>query len=69
MEKDGITEKDMAPVYFSLDPYFQAFEERLDMHGYGAYKKPTGGMVFAIADDQLTLRDIIVSLPAANIPA
>ena len=69
MEKYGITEKDMVPVYFSPDPYFQAYEERLDIRRYGAYKKPTGGMVFAIADDQLTLRDIIVSLPAANIPA
>ena len=55
MAKDGITKKDMAPGYFSPDPYHQAFEERLDMWRYGAYNKPAGGMVFAITDDRLTL--------------
>ena len=69
MDKDGTAEKDMAPVYFSLDPYFQAFQERLDMRRYGAYNKSTRGMVFVIADNQLILRDTIPSSPAAKIPA
>ena len=69
MANDGITEKDMVPVYFSLNPYHHAFEERLDMRWYGAYNKPAGGMVFAITDDRLTLRDMLPSLPTAKIPA
>ena len=68
MEKDGITEKDMVPVYFSPDPYYQAFDERLDMRRYDAYNKPAGGMVFAIADDRLTLWDILPSSPTAKVP-
>ena len=69
MAKDGITEKDMAPVYFSSDPCHQAFEDRLDIRRYGAYDKPSGGMVFAVADNRLILRDILPSSPAAKIPA
>ena len=69
MAKDGITEKDMAPVYFSPDPYHQVFKKWLHMRRYGAYNKPTGGKVFAVTDDRLILRDILPSLPAAKIPA
>ena len=46
---DGSQERramDNAPVYFSSDPYYAAFEERLDMQRYKTYGKPSGGMTF-----------------------
>ena len=39
------------------------------MRRYGAYTNPIGGMVCAVADDRLILRDILQSLPAAKILA
>ena len=39
MEKAGVTIRDMAPVYFSTDPYHEALQERLDIRQYNAYKK------------------------------
>ena len=66
MTRAGITHRDMAPVYFSPDPYHEVFEERLDMHRYAAYATPAGGMVFDATGDRLVLRDIV---PAAKMPA
>ena len=60
---------DTATVYFSLDPYNAAFEERLDMRQYKTYSKPPGGMVFKEVDGRLVLKEILVSSPAARIPA
>ena len=59
----------MAPVYFSPDPFHKEFEETLDMRRYGAYDKPTGGMVFEKSYGQLVLQNIVPSSPAAKIPA
>jgi hypothetical protein len=69
MANAGITHRDMAPVYFSKDPYHDAFDEQLDMRRYTAYAKPAGGMVFEATDDRLVLKHIVPSSPAAKIPA
>ena len=67
--KVGITIHNLAPVYFSLDPYNEAFQERIDIRRYGAYEKKAGGMRFDTKDNRLVLRDVVPSLSVAKIPA
>ena len=59
----------MLPVYFLLDPYHSSFEERFDMCRYHVYGKLAVSMIFNKQGEQLTLKDMISSLVAAEIRA
>ena len=47
----GFTTCDMEPVYFSLNPYHEAFKEQLNIQQYTLYENQMGGMIFNIADN------------------
>jgi len=68
-DMNGISRKDAATVYFSLDPYHDAFEETLNIRDYTAYRKYAAGMEFTVTDGRLRLRNIVPSSPAAKLPA
>jgi hypothetical protein len=63
-----IGKNDMAMVYMSPDPYFEAFEEVIDLHKFDLKKHHTAGLCLAQNDRQLILGSIAPSTPGAWIP-
>ena len=59
----------MATIYLSPNPYFDAFEEVMDIRRFDINKHGTGGLCLtADGGDQVFLGGITPSTPAAKIP-
>jgi hypothetical protein len=67
MEYD-IGRNDMAMVYMSPDPYFDAFEQPLDIRHFDLTKHATVGLSLYEKSGQLYLASISPGTPAAKIP-
>lgn len=60
-------EETFAQVYLSPSPYFEAFEEEIDIRNWTSNDHHTAGMVLVESNDRLILLDILKSTPAARI--
>lgn len=60
-------EEVFAQVYLSPSPYFEAFEEELDIRNWTTHDHHTAGLVLVNSNDRLVLADILKSTPAARI--
>jgi len=63
-----LSKKDMATVYMSPDPYFEAFEEVIDLRKFDLTKHRTAGLCLAHSDGRLFLGGMVPSTPGAKIP-
>lgn len=54
-----------AQVYLSPSPYFNAFEEEIDIRTWGPNEHHTAVLVIIQRDDSLILADKLKSTPAA----
>jgi hypothetical protein len=63
-----IGKEDMAMVYLSPSPYFDLFEEIIDIRRYNLNKHRTVGLCLTTSDGRLFLGRISPSTPAAKIP-
>jgi hypothetical protein len=68
VSKYTITQNDMAMIYLSLHPYFEAFEEVIDMTRFDLSKHQTAGLCLAQINGCLHLGGMAPSTPAAKIP-
>jgi hypothetical protein len=57
----------MATIYMSPDPYFEAFEQPIDFWKYNLGRHPTMGLSLYEASGQLYLATMSLSTPAAKI--
>jgi len=64
----NIMRNDMAMIYMSPDPYFEAFEEVIDMTRFDLNKQWTAGLCLAHINGCLHLGGMAPSTPAAKIP-
>ncbi len=64
----NITRNDMAMIYMSPDPYFEAFEEVINMARFYLSKHRTAGLCLAHVNGRLHLGGMAPSTPAAKIP-
>jgi hypothetical protein len=64
----NITQNDMAMIYMSPNPYFEAFEEVIDMACFDLNKHRTAGLCLAHINGRLHLVGMAPSTPAAKIP-
>ncbi len=62
-----ILKRDIAPLYMSLCPYFDAFEEIIDLHKLDPNNNWTAGLCLAHIDGRLFLGGISPSTPGAKI--
>jgi hypothetical protein len=62
----NITQNDMAMIYMSPNPYFEAFEEVMDMVRFDLNKHRTAGLCLAHINGRLHLSSMAPSTPAAN---
>jgi hypothetical protein len=63
-----IGKRDMATVYMSPDPYFEAFDETVDVRKFKLKKHHTAGLCLVQMDNCLILGGIAPITPAACIP-
>jgi hypothetical protein len=63
----NITRNDMAMIYMSPGPYFEAFEEVIDMARFDLNKHRTAGLCLAHVNGRLHLGGMAPSTPAAKI--
>jgi hypothetical protein len=63
-----IGKHDMAIVYMSPDPYFEAFEEVIDLRKFDHTQHRTAGLCLAHADNRLFLGSMTTGTPGAKIP-
>ncbi len=63
-----LSKKDMATIYMSPDPYFEAFKEVIDLRKFNLTKHCTAGLCLAHSDGQLYLGGMTPSTPGAKIP-
>jgi hypothetical protein len=68
VSKYNIMRNDMAMIYMSLDLYFEAFEEIIDMTHFNHNKHWTAGLFLAPVKYRLHLGGMAPSTPAAKIP-
>ncbi len=59
---------DMAMVYLSPDPYFEAFEEVIDLRKFDLTQHRTAGLCLAHSDNRLFLGCMTPGTPGAKIP-
>jgi len=59
---------DMAMVYMSPDPYYEAFEEVIDLHKFDLKLHRTAGLCLAHSDNHLFLGGMTPGTPGAKIP-
>jgi hypothetical protein len=60
-------EETFAQVYLSPSPYFEAFEEEIDIRTWSPNDHHTAGFMIIQRDNSLILADILKSTPAARI--
>jgi hypothetical protein len=60
--------RDMAMIYMSPDPYFDAFEQPIDFRKFGPSKHPTMGLSLYEKSGRVYLATMSPSTPAAKIP-
>ena len=60
-------EEVFAQVYLSPSPYFEAFEEEIDLRKWNLNDHHTAGLVLIQKDESLVLANILKSTPAAKI--
>jgi hypothetical protein len=60
-------EEAFAQVYLSPSPYFEAFQEEIDIKHWTTHDHHTAGFVLVSKNDRLVLADILKSTPAARI--
>jgi hypothetical protein len=63
-----LSKKDMATIYMSPDPYFEAFEEVINLRKFDLRKHCTAGLCLAHSDGRLYLGGMTPSTPGAKIP-
>ena len=63
-----IGKNDMATVYMSPDPYFETFEEIIDLRNFDLTQHRTAGLCLAHSDNRLFLGCMTPSTPGAKIP-
>jgi hypothetical protein len=63
-----IGKRDMATIYMSPDPYFEAFNKMVNLCKFDLSKHRTAGLCLAQSDDHLFLGGIVPSTSAAHIP-
>ena len=63
-----ITKKDISPIYMSPCPYFDSFEEELDLRKFDLSKHRTAGLCLAQLDNRLILGGMAPNTPGARIP-
>jgi hypothetical protein len=63
-----LSKKDMATIYMSPDPYFEAFEEVINLRKFDLSKHRTASLCLAHSDRQLHLGGMTPSTPGAKIP-
>lgn len=60
-------EETFAQVYLSPSPYFEAFQEEIDIRHWTTHDHHTAGFVLVSNNNRLVLADIMKSTPAARI--
>jgi hypothetical protein len=68
MTEYNIGRNNMAMVYMSLDPYFDAFEQPLDIRNFNLTKHATARLSLYEKSGRLYLASMSPSTPAAKIP-
>ncbi len=63
-----LSKKDMATIYMSPDPYFEAFEEVIDLRKFNLRKHCIASLCLAHSDGHLYLGGMTPSTPGAKIP-
>ncbi len=63
-----IGKHDMATVYVSPDPYFEVFEETIDLRKFDLHRHRTAGLCLAQSNDHLFLGGMAPSTPGSKIP-
>ncbi len=63
-----VTKKDLAPIYMSPCPYFDAFEEEINLQKFNLDKHRTAGLGLALVDGRLFLIGMAPGTPGAKIP-
>jgi len=63
-----IGKHDMAMVYMSPDPYFEAFEEVIDLRKFDLTQHRTAGLCLAHSDNRLFLGGMTPGTPGAKFP-
>ncbi len=58
----------MATIYMSPDPYYEAFEEVIDLHKFDLHKHRTAGLCLAHSVKRLFLGGMAPGTPGAMIP-
>jgi hypothetical protein len=66
-DMDFDQEEAFAQVYLSPSPYFEAFEEEIDIRQWTSNDHHTAGLVLVDSNNRLVLADILKSTPAARI--
>ncbi len=64
----GISKTDMATVYLLPDPYFDAFEQELDLGKFNHVCHPTAGLDLHKSNGRVHLKRMIPSTLAAKMP-
>ncbi len=59
---------DMSTFYMSPDPYFDAFDEVIDLRKFDLGKHRTAGLCLLCLDNCLYLRGMLPNTPGAKIP-
>jgi len=63
-----IGKQDMATVYMSPDPYYEAFEEVLNLRKFDPRQHRAAGLSLISSDNRLVLAGMTPGTPGANIP-
>jgi hypothetical protein len=63
----GIGKEDMTTVYMSLDPFFDAFEEELDLRKWSFDKHRTAGLSLLLHNGRLYLAGMTPGTPGAKV--
>ena len=63
-----IGQRNMSTFYMSLDPYFDAFDEVIDLQKFNLSKQRTAGLCLHYLDDCLYLGGMMPSTPEDKIP-
>ena len=63
-----IAREDIAMIYMSPDPYFDAFEQPMDLRNFDLNKHVTAGLNLYEADGRIYLASMSPGTPAAKIP-